>query len=634
MTGSDKERSWLELLAADASRAELHEHRAALLQDAAPAGRERIEAEGAYADVIKDHLEDRRQTARELAVLNDLARRLATLRDTRELLHEVCVQSRQLLGVDVAYIMLRHGSQELRIETAAGSMGSALRGVVLGAEEGLGGLVLRHGQPMWSENYLVDARLRRGQSLESAAASEQLGGILGVPLQVRDETLGVLLAAERRPKRFTEREVELLAGLAAHAAVALRNAELFEQHLAALAELRESNQSLQRTIAERQQAGDLRESLWQLLVGGGDVTAVADVLSEAIGMVVLVLDATGRPRNPDASGVAEVMRRLDPPPEEKWFEGRRSRMWSAGDRHLAATVVALQDGYAGCVVVAADEPVGTEVVRLLEIGATTVGVVVAGQRAVGEAELRTRGEFVSALLSPDVEEVSIRRRARAAGIDLDALRTVVVLAPAGGEERATTQLAARMAAELGGWSAEHGSGAVVVLPRIEPERVRDWAIDVADVGLPAAIGVAACGGAGPAGIRAAHEAARQTAVLLQALDRDRDVALAEELGIFRSLFSHAGRRDIRAFVDSAIGPLVEHDRAKNRDLVRTVEVFLAEAQHHARSCTALNIHANTLYHRLDRVTELLGDGWRGPERAWEIQLALRLRHLMTRQATR
>ncbi len=630
MTGSDvsarEERSWLGLLAEDASRAELHAYRAALLAGGGAQSRGAVEADGAHADAIKDHLEDRRQTARELAVLNDLARRLATLRDTREVLHEVCVQARQLLGVDVAYIMLRHGAQDLRIETADGSMGSALRGIVLTAEEGLGGLVLRRGQPMWSEDYLDDPRLRRGRPLETAATSEQLGGILGVPLQVRDERLGVLLAAERRPRRFTEREVELLAGLAAHAAVALRNAELFEQHVTALSELRESNRSLQRTIAERQQANDLRETLWQLMIRGGDVPAIAEVLARAVGLPVLVLDSAGRPLTPEVPDTAQLIDAVRP---REWAGTRRSRTWRDGERYFAATTVALPDGYAGCVLVAATEPVDTEAVRLLEIGATTVGVVVAGQRAVGEAELRARGEFVGALLAPDGEEAGVRRRARAAGIDLDALRTVVVLAPADGAERATTRLAARLSAELGGWSAEHGSGAVALLPRVDPATVRDRVLVLGDGELPAAVGVAACEGGGPAGMRQAHESARQTAALLQALGRDRDVALVEELGIYRSVFSRAGRQDIRAFVQGAVGPLVEHDRAKKGDLTRTAEVFLTEARHHTRTCEALNIHANTLYHRLDRITALLGDGWREPERAWEIQLALRMRHLMT-----
>ena len=40
------------------------------------------------------------------------------------------------------------------------------------------------------------------------------------------------------------------------------------------------------------------------------------------------------------------------------------------------------------------------------------------------------------------------------------------------------------------------------------------------------------------------------------------------------------------------------------------------------------MHANTLYGRLARVQELLGDDWTDPDRIFEIDLALRLHALM------
>lgn len=67
-----------------------------------------------------------------------------------------------------------------------------------------------------------------------------------MPLVLGEETIGVLLAAERHPRRrFVGREVELLAALASHAAVAIRNADLFEQAHAATSELLHANAALQ-----------------------------------------------------------------------------------------------------------------------------------------------------------------------------------------------------------------------------------------------------------------------------------------------------------------------------------------------------------------------------------------------------
>jgi DNA-binding PucR family transcriptional regulator len=41
----------------------------------------------------------------------------------------------------------------------------------------------------------------------------------------------------------------------------------------------------------------------------------------------------------------------------------------------------------------------------------------------------------------------------------------------------------------------------------------------------------------------------------------------------------------------------------------------------------LHVHVNTVAQRLERVASLLGEDWLEPDRALEIQLALRLRSL-------
>jgi len=44
-----------------------------------------------------------------------------------------------------------------------------------------------------------------------------------------------------------------------------------------------------------------------------------------------------------------------------------------------------------------------------------------------------------------------------------------------------------------------------------------------------------------------------------------------------------------------------------------------------RAALRLHVHANTVAQRLDRIGVLLGPDWSAPERALELQLALRLR---------
>ncbi|MGA6161693.1 helix-turn-helix domain-containing protein [Amycolatopsis magusensis] len=588
--------SWLRLLADERPAAELEDFRRAQLSSASGDGRDRVAREADRAFAIRRRLDARRRHAAELTVLNDLARRLTTLRDSGEVLSEVAAQARRLLDVDVAYLMLRRADGTLRIEVVDGSMGSVLRGIELADGSGLGGRVVRTGEPMWSENYLRDTRVEHVAAVDAAAESEQLGGILGVPLIRGDETAGVLLAADRRPRSFHGGEVELLAALASHAAVALHNAGLFEQHRRLVDELRAANATLRR-------ADELRERLTAAVIGGGGHAEIAAELTRALGGPVTVFGA-------DHEVLAGA-------PDE--------RVPEAGEPGAVLAPVELRSGYAGCLVARGSAAEDAEAARLLGLGATSVAVVITSEQSRAEAEMRTRGEFVSALLSPGTDEGGLRRRARSAGISIAGVRAVAVFEPGDAEPRQTAALASRVAAEFGGWSAEHTGHHVALLPGADPERVAAW---LRRLDLPCAVGVSACSG-GVHAIRTAHESARQTATVLLALGRARDCARDAELGIYRSLFGQAGRDELRVFIEDTVGPLLAHDRDRRRDLATTLRTYLEQSRHHARTCELLHVHANTFYQRLERVDRLLGPDWREPRRALEVQLALRLHDVLS-----
>lgn len=68
----------------------------------------------------------------------------------------------------------------------------------------------------------------------------------------------------------------------------------------------------------------------------------------------------------------------------------------------------------------------------------------------------------------------------------------------------------------------------------------------------------------------------------------------------------------------------------NLDVVSAVVVIRSPDRALMAAHAELHIHANTLYARLERISELLGPTWRDPDRLLEIQLALRVRGLITR----
>ncbi|MEU0065839.1 helix-turn-helix domain-containing protein, partial [Streptomyces albidoflavus] len=124
----------------------------------------------------------------------------------------------------------------------------------------------------------------------------------------------------------------------------------------------------------------------------------------------------------------------------------------------------------------------------------------------------------------------------------------------------------------------------------------------------------------PTGARRAGPPAR-----LRLLGRSGQGAAAEDFGFLGLLL--AGPRDITGFVERTIGPVLDYDRRRGTELVRTLDAYYAAGSSPARTKDTLHVHVNTVAQRLDRVARLLGDDWQSPARTLEIQLALRLHRL-------
>ena len=87
------------------------------------------------------------------------------------------------------------------------------------------------------------------------------------------------------------------------------------------------------------------------------------------------------------------------------------------------------------------------------------------------------------------------------------------------------------------------------------------------------------------------------------------------------------RADLDAFVRQTLGPVLGYDERRGTELVATLRAYFANGSQLARTKDVLHVHVNTVVQRLERVASLLGEDWQAPDRALEIQLALRLHRL-------
>jgi len=110
--------------------------------------------------------------------------------------------------------------------------------VLPGGPASVSGLAVAQRAAASTEDAFADERLQVADELRHAMAAAGDAAVLAVPLRAKGQIIGALSIADRRGRRFTAVETEMLQAFADQAAVAVENARLFEE---AMAQRRESD---------------------------------------------------------------------------------------------------------------------------------------------------------------------------------------------------------------------------------------------------------------------------------------------------------------------------------------------------------------------------------------------------------
>jgi len=607
---SAADRGWLELLLDDAPIDELDALRRTLLEESAPSGKALVEHEANTALRLRAQLDQRQQRSRELAALNDIAVRLTTVRDDRVLLQAVVDQARQLLGVDLAYVGTVY-DKDFVIEVTSGALTPELVGLRLSLDEGLVGLIFGRSAPEWTPDYQSESAFRHSTGGDRAARSENMRGLLGVPLRVADRVIGALFACKRQERSFTESEIALLSALAAHAAIAIENVRSFERERETVARLESVNAELSQRTDELEQILQWDRTLTQVVLLGGGVQR----------LVKEVAQLSGRPAYfvPDDNTLPVE---LTPHAEEVSAAFSQLRM-GGKDRTESAAMVAQRVAAAGetlgaLVSMGAGQPITR---LLLERAAPAIALSLVEERAVGEATRRARDAFLVDLLThPAATAQEERRQLRLAGLTPDTTYCVAVASAAGPGPSMGAALES-LPFPPGTVTAEHGSRGLVVVPAEDSASVQ--AVFTSGH-LVATIGIAEPA-RGSEALARGYSEAQQTVDVLDTVGRTGEVSSARGLGIYRILLSHMAREHLDELTEAQLGPLVAEQAKRGVPLIETLSTYLAHGRHHSATASTLGVHVNTLYQRLEGIDRLIGSEWRDPDKALDLQVLMRLR---------
>jgi PucR family transcriptional regulator, purine catabolism regulatory protein len=393
-----------------------------------------------------------------------------------------------------------------------------------------------------------------------------------------------------------------------------------------------------------QQAEEVHRRCTEALLGGGGVPQVLGILADFSGNPVFLETADGQLLYAAGAGPA------DTDPLQVW-EGLRDR--HQDEPPAGTTIVDVPGGGPGTgsvrarlVLLPVVAPLAPVHRMAAERAAGVLAVVLMQARQEEELAARGRGDFLTDLAEGRIEAEDAPAQARVLGFRPGGgpllpvvMRLADGLSPGGG----WAVLARAVGEELTlvgvpvllGVRPVEGRVPLLVGLRAEAERpaVADKVAAALRAGVERAglqrpggrppvvvVGVPGGWAAASAGLRHAAE----TATAAQGL-ADRPWYDARRLDIDLLLWRLRDHPDLAAFVDRALGPLLDHDSRSRPPLLPTLQTYLAHAGRKAETARELHLNRQTLYNRLARIGELLGTDLDDPQTVLALSLALRAR---------
>lgn len=122
--------------------------------------------------------------------------------------------------------------------------------------------------------------------------------------------------------------------------------------------------------------------------------------------------------------------------------------------------------------------------------------------------------------------------------------------------------------------------------------------------------------------QSAEESKQALRLALRHAQKENEVTIIsyEDLGINR-LFSKQTEEELGQFVHDILAPLY---KLKDETLLETLRCYIHQNRSISKTASTLHIHQNTLYHRLEKIEQLLDRDLHNPAHYLEIHLALHL----------
>ncbi len=291
----------------------------------------------------------------------------------------------------------------------------------------------------------------------------------------------------------------------------------------------------------------------------------------------------------------------------------------------------------------------TEFDRLvLTYGADVCAIEMAKNRAIASAVEQTRGDWIQMWLSgTPADDDLLQTRAQRAGFQPDSRFVVAVYRSldAAGRSAPLESLVSLVRDDMTRrgikgavgqyvdvivalYPLDEDDAVVLARARSSIEAVRaQLAVRMPDQPVSAGISRPANG---LSNLRDAYREAKDAVGIAYELNDHDSTTFYGDLKLYQLLLALKERNleHLQRFCFDALGPIIEHDKRKQSDLVRTLSGFFAANGNLAKAAQELDVHRNTLVYRLERIADLTEFDLDDSDNRLILHLALKTRRVL------
>lgn len=580
----------------------------------------------------------------ELETWIESIRKTTSSLDLDELLTNIVSNALMFIPVmDAGYLQLYDPETELLVPKAAVGFNENIHSFKVKVGEAITGNVFQNEKPIMfdrkKEIYQAMSDMSKHNYYHLHAAVDNatyLKALISVPVSMGEKRIGVMTVHQfNKEGKLTNRDLNLLQGFAAQAAIAIHNAQLYSELKMRFEEVSELSEQLKVKNQFLLKRNDIHKTLTQLsLQNKGTETIILEV-NRMMDRTVSFMDFLNMeyyskkqiPHHPPFSmeEIATI------------FSQRKKPVYIDLDDQTSHYLYPILSGtvFLGCFIVPMTRPLSQLDQITMEQGGAILALELVKKQTLTEVYYKKTHEFFNELLQNKDPQLLLAK-GKELGVNLSAFLCVAIFEITAYQDlqkleanihRLSSILKKRLLTIDMLVFGFHNKVTLLISlkePSLIAEITRHFRSILAEwessEGPPLSVGISTPH-EGLEHIAKSYDEANKALVYLANRNRT-GLMRYEEIGINR-LFLNQQTQEIQQFLHQILSPLWT-EKAKSNDLDLTLLTYISTNRSAIQTAERLHIHINTFYQRLKKIEELLNLNFNDPDDLLTILLACHL----------